>query len=257
LLIVGLGSLGSVAAIHLVEHTTGFVIADPDHVDIYNPVRQAYPVAAIGRFKAEALGEYLRSLGAGEVVALPEALIDEAQVEALIERHQITAALIATGTTADFAIARTLRRWDIPQVVGRCYPRARYWEAMLIDGQRGPSLADLRGHLALGPTPPPTPEQRAAYSDAGALEAEPATLIESGWAAIWLARLTAQFLTPPGLRERWFLELLASETTCLVGGVGVEPTVDGPAYGIKQPGQIRAWRRADIRMTGSGPETVL
>jgi hypothetical protein len=186
--------------------------------------------------------------GAQQVTAFAEALTEEKQIAMLIEQQSITAALIATGTTADFTLARVLRRYDIPHIVGRCYPRARYWEALLIDGQRGPALADLRGHLALGPTPPPTPEQQAAYSDAGALEAEPATLIESGWAAAWLARLTAQFLAPPGLRERWFLERLADETPCLIGGVGVERTATGPAYRIDQPGQIRAWGRANIRV---------
>jgi hypothetical protein len=248
LLIAGLGSLGSVAAVHLIDHAAGFVIADPDRVDVYNPVRQAYPVAAIGRPKAAALRDQLLVLGADEVVALPQALTDERQIETIIAKYRITAALVVTGTAADFAIARALRHGDIPHVGGRCYPRARYWEAILVDGRRGPSLADLRGHLYLGPTPPPTPEQQAAYSDAGALEAEPATLIESGWAAVWLARLTAQFLTPPGLRERWFLELLAAATTCLVGGVGTEPTAVGPAYRINQPGQIRAWSRTNIRV---------
>ncbi|MCP4686229.1 MAG: hypothetical protein GY867_12390 [bacterium] len=117
---------------------------------------------------------------------------------------------------------------------------------MLVDGLRGPALSDLRGHLRLGPAPPPTPEQIAAYSDDGALEAEPATLIESGWGAAWMARLTAQLLAPPGLRERWLLALLASEQTCLVGGVGVERTDDGPAFGVALPGEIRAWGRGEI-----------
>ena len=252
LLIAGLGSLGSVAALHLVEHAA-LIIADPDRVDSYNPVRQAYPRAAIGRLKAEALRDELRAAGAAEVVALDVALADERDVTALVERHGVSAALVATGTAADFAIARALRACDVPHVAGRCYPRARYWEAIVVDARRnadgwaaGPALSDLRGHLYLGPAPPPTPEQIAAYSDAGALEAEPATLIESGWAAAWMARLTAQLLAPAGLRERWLLELLASGRTCLVGGVGVEQTMDGPAYGVALPGEIHAWGRGEI-----------
>ena len=75
-------------------------------------------------------------------------------------------------------------------------------------------------------------KMREAQEAAGALEAEPATLIESGWAATWMARLTAQLATPPGLRERWFLELLASQRTCVIGGVGVEPSPDGPADAV-------------------------
>ena len=249
LLIAGLGSLGSIAATHLARHAAGFILADPDRVDAYNPVRQAYSLAQIGRSKAEALRETLLALGADEVTALNLALADEADASALLKRHQVTAALVVTGAAADFAIARALRRLDIPHLVGRCYPRARYWEAILVNGRRGPGLEAIRGYTATGPAPPPTPEQIAAYSDAGALEAEPATLIESGWAATWLARLAAQFLAPPALRERWFLDLLAAQQTCLVGGVAVQPTVAGPAYAISTPGQIRAWGRQDLSQT--------
>jgi hypothetical protein len=247
LLIAGLGSLGSVAAMHLTRYAHALVLADPDRVDACNPARQAYPLAAIGRPKAQTLRDELITAGASQVVALDAALTDERQVAALVERHAITAALVATGTSADFTIARALRAQDVPHVVGRCYPRARYWEAIVVDGRRGPALDDLRGHLSVGPAPAPTPEQLAAYSDAGALEAEPATLVESGWAAAWLARLAAQLLAPTGLRERWLLELLAAGQTCLIGGVGVEHTPVGPAYAVAQPGQIHAWRRDSIR----------
>jgi hypothetical protein len=247
LLVAGLGSLGSVAALALADSTLGMVIADPDQVDAANPVRQAYPVAAIGRPKAETLAGTLRAAGVPHVVALSQALDDEDAVSRLIAANGVTAGLVATGTAADFAIARALRAAGLPHVIGRCYPRARYWEAVIVNGIYGPSLSDLRGHLALGPAPAPTPEQVAAYSDAGALEAEPATLVESGWAAAWLARLSAQLLAPPGLRERWLLDLLAGEQTCLIGGVQVEQTQSGPAYAIAVPGQIRAWGRGSIR----------
>jgi hypothetical protein len=249
LLIVGLGSLGSIAAMHLTPYAANMVIADPDQVDAYNPVRQAYPLAAVGQPKARALREELLAAGAENVKSMEKALSEEQEVTALVTHYNVTAALVVTGTEADFAIARALRENNVPHVVARCYPRARYWEAIIVDGQRGPAFDDLRGHLSMGPTPPPTPEQNAAYSQAGALEAEPATLIESGWAAAWLARLTAQMVAPPGLRERWLLELLASERTCIIGGGGVEPTPDGPAYGITLPGVIHAWGREQIRST--------
>ncbi len=247
LLIAGLGSLGSVAALPLAAAARRLVIIDPERVDVYNPVRQAYPVSAIGQPKATVLAEQVRQAGAGEVIALERAVTTEAEMAQLIETHEISAALIVTGTPADFPLARALRAADVPHVVGRCYPRARYWEGIIVDGQRGPSFDEVRGQVPTGPAAPPTPEQTAAYSDAGALEAEPATLIESGWAALWLARLMAQCLAPPGLRERWFLELLAAEQTCLIGGVGVEETAAGVAYGIDVPGQVRAWGRANIR----------
>ncbi len=247
LLIAGLGSLGSVAATLVHPYAARLLLADPDRVDVYNPVRQAYRITDIGQPKAQALAARLIQAGAGDVHALDQALVSEQQVHAMIEAHQIRAALVATGSTADFAIARALRDHDIPHIVGRCYPRARYWEAIIVDGLRGAALADLRGHVLPGPVPAPTPEQIAAYSDAGALEREPATLIESGWAATWMARLTAQMLAPPGLRERWMLELLASGRTCLVGGVLVEQTPAGPAYGVEVPGAIHAWGRDSIR----------
>ena len=49
-----------------------------------------------------------------------------------------------------------------------------------------------------------------------------------------MSSLTARLLAPPALREGWPLELLAAEQIYLVGGVGVEPTVDGPAYNAEQ-----------------------
>ena len=116
----------------------------------------------------------------------------------------------------------------------------------MVNGKSGPAFEEVRGHVRVAPSPRPTPEQIAAYSDGGSLEAEPATLIESGWAAAWMARLTIQLGTPTGLRERWFLELMAEEATCLVGGVQVEETRAGRAYGIEVPGEILAWQRVDL-----------
>lgn len=239
-LVVGLGSIGSVAAELLAAWARQLVLVDPELVDVFNPVRQAYNQADIGQPKAMALA---KRIGIQRAIAVPMELHNEQQVDELIERYAITTALIATGTNADFAIARALRQRNIGHVVMRCYPRAHYWEAMLVDGRRGPAFDELRGYIESGPAAAPTPEQLVAYSDAGALEAEPATLIESGWAAAWAARLCAQMLTPQGLRERWFLELLAAERTCLIGGIVAEQTADGPAYGIRLPGQVHAWSR--------------
>jgi len=245
LLIAGLGSIGSVAAALLAAYATQLVLADPDSVDASNPARQHYTLADLGCPKACALQTSLAAQ-CPQIVAVPDALTDEDQVAALVRQHGITAALVATGTNADFAIARALRECHVSHVVARCYPRARYWEAILVDGTHGAPLDAIRGHLRIGPAPAPTPEQRAAYSDAGALEAEPATLIESGWAAAWAARLAWQLLMPIGLRERWMIEVLESHNTCLVGGAYVEHTRDGPAYAIDLPGRIRAWATEQI-----------
>lgn len=249
LLVVGLGSLGSVAALDLSEVAGTMLIADPDTVAPENPVRQAYQIAEIGRSKAQSLARSLADAGVPRVIALPEAITEGAQVAGLVNAYGIDGALVLTGSDADFEIARALRTMGVPHVVGRCYPRARQWEAILVDGPRGAGFGELRGHLRLGPLPPPTPEQRAAYSDEGALEAEPATLVESGWAAAWMARLLEALLQPPGLRPRWLLERLAIGASCLVGGIEVVEGDDGPAYAIERPGQIRAWRRTQVAPT--------
>lgn len=248
LLIAGLGSLGSVAAEYLACRHRHFILADPDHVDVYNPVRQAFGVTDIGRPKAIALADRLASRFGCRCEVWPSALATADQVAAVIEQYNPGGALIVTGTAADYDIAHAFRQYKLPHVVGRCYPRARYWEAMLIDGADGPSLDDLRGHIHAGPAASPTPEQRAAYSNAGALEAEPATLIESGWAAAWLSRLLQALRLPPGLRPAWLLRALAIENPCFLGGMVVEEMADGPAYGINMPGQVRALGRRDIHL---------
>lgn len=236
LLAAGLGSLGSVATMLLAPQISRAVLIDPGHVSSANIVRQAYGVAKVGQPKATALAA---QISGAATLALTDALTDEQTVMALA--RTVDVALVATGSDADFAIARGLRAAGVPHIVARCYPRARYYELVLVDGHTGPAFAEVRGHIRYGPTPTPTPEQLAAYSPHGALEAEPATLIESGWAAAWLARCAAQLALPAGLRERWMTELLAHGQTCLVGGVAVEITADGPAYGVALPGQIHGW----------------
>jgi hypothetical protein len=240
-LIAGLGSLGSIAALHLAPYVNRLVLADPDTVDSYNPVRQAFPRRMIGRNKAEALAELVRR-EVPEVVALPYALTDEDEVTELVQTHNLSAALVVTGTNADYTIVRGLQAAEISHVVGRCYPRARYWEGIVVEPDT-PTFEDVRGHLYVGPSPAPTPEQQRAYSDLGALEAEPATLIESGWAAVWLARLLSQVLQPAALRELWFLHYLAAGERCFIGGLHVEETENGPAYGIERVGQVRGYAR--------------
>src|SRR5688500_1890764 len=108
------------------------LLVDQDVVDDFNPVRQAYPIRAIGQKKADALAELLAAQQA-ETVAVPNALTDEQQVKEIARRNDISAALVVTGTSGDFAIARGLRAAGVPHVVGRCYPRARYWEGIVTD----------------------------------------------------------------------------------------------------------------------------
>ena len=249
LLIVGLGSLGSVAAHALAPWVERLVLVDPDVVETANLVRQGYLHSQLGEAKAVALAAALQTAHPG-VVCLPivAALTDERQVDALIRNNGVSVALVTTGTHADFAIGRALRAAMIPHVVGRCYGRARFWEGIVVDGGAGASHEQVRRQVAAGPTPAPTPEEISAYGAVGELVGEPATAMECGWAAMWLARLTAQLLTPPTLREGWLLARLAAGATCFVGGLVVEQAVgEGVAYGVSVPGEVHAWSIAEIR----------
>jgi hypothetical protein len=252
LLVVGLGSLGSVTATWLAPWVTRLVLVDPDCVEVANLVRQAYTHAEVGGPKAVALSARLTAehphLRCDAVVG---ALKDEGAVAHLIRQYGVTAALVTTGTEADFALARALRSHALPHVVGRCYARARYWEGVVVDGSQGSSYAEVRRHVMAGPTPQPTPEQRAAYGAVGELVAEPATAMETGWAAAWLARLMGQMLVPPALREGWFWARLAAGATCWIGGLVVENVTEagsdaGAAYGVDVPGVVHAWSADEI-----------
>ena len=266
LLIAGLGSLGSVAARQLAPWVERLVLVDADHVEVSNLVRQDYAHDQVGEAKAVALaaslsqlpdaeaaidGEFAHALSAPEIIPVVDALTDDAQVAALMRRYGVTAALVTTGTHADFAIARAARAVGIPHVVGRCYARARFWEAILVDGSRagaakGPSYEQVRRAVTVGPTAAPTPEEVAAYGAVGELAGEPATAMETGWAALWLARLMTQMMTPVALREGWLLARLAADATCFVGGVVVEIGAEGAAYGVRVPGEVHAWSAAEI-----------
>lgn len=253
-LIVGCGSLGSLIARDLATVVRRLVLADGGMVSVFNPARQLYPAARAGQPKAIALcAELSARLGpdAPDLTALASDLDDEAQVADLAARYQPAIAVVATGSHADFALGRGLRAAGVAHLVGRCYPRARYWEAIVVADAAAPCLGCLRGQLYTGPQPAPTPEEAARYTAPGDLQGEPATLIESGWAAACMSRLALQLLAPPGLREGWFADLLAQQQTCLIGGAYAERTSvpDEPAawaYGIARPGQVRAYGLAEV-----------
>jgi len=164
------------------------VLVDPDCVEEANLVRQAFMAGQIGQAMADALAKSLRAAWSGvDHVPLVTSLRDEQQVAELITAYGISSALVTTGSEADFAIARALRAAEIPHVVGRCYARACYWEGIVVDGVKGVSHEQMRRQAA------------------GELAAEPATAMEKGWAATWLARLMTQLMTPATLREGWML----------------------------------------------------
>lgn len=256
-LVAGLGSLGSFAALELARAVGRLVLADGGAVAPANPARQLYRSAQVGRPKAAALAEQLRQIlgdAAPELVPVEADLRHEEVVAGIAAREGAGVAVLATGTVADFALARGLRAAGVPHLAARCYPRARFWEAVLVPGPDAPCLGCLRGQLYAGPTPPPTPEEAARYAAPGDLQAEPATLVESGWAAACAGALAVQLLAPPGLREAWAARLLAGGRTCLIGGAYVVGAGDGPAYGIARPGQVRAFGVESI--VGSAAERI-
>jgi molybdopterin/thiamine biosynthesis adenylyltransferase len=246
-LIAGLGSLGSVAAVQLAPWVSRLVLVDPDRVELANLVRQTYTQRQVDEYKAAALALALSAAHPGlECEAVITSLTQEEQVVDLIRMHDVTAALVTTGGHADFAIARALRSQAIPHVIGRCYSRGRFWEGVVVDGAAGPSYEQVRREAAAGPVAAPTPEEIASYGAVGELAGEPATAMETGWAALWLARLTMQMMAPANRREGWLLARLAAGATCFIGGVDVEHGDEGPAYGIRVPGQVHAWSIGEI-----------
>jgi hypothetical protein len=256
-LIIGCGSLGSYLAAELAPVVGKLVLVDADHVSAYNPIRQLYTAAQIGQAKALALAANLAERwGEQAATLLPvrQQISEEVQIEALLAAHQPDLVLLATGTNADFALARALYRARVAHLVMRCYSRARFWEAIVVPDQHAPCLGCLRGHLYVGPQPPPTPEEAAAYVAPGELVGEPATLVESGWAAHCMAELAVQCLAPPGLREQWFSTALADGATCFIGGAYAFMVNDTWAYGIERPGQVRAYGVSEI--AGSATERI-
>lgn len=256
-LVVGLGSLGSQIALELGRSVGRLVLADGAEVSAANPARQLYRSAQVGRRKPAALGEQLGAIlgpAAPAVVQVSADLRHEEVVAGLAANEGVDLAVLATGTLADFALARGLRAAGVPHLAARCYPRARFWEAVLVPSPAAPCLGCLRGHLYAGPTPPPTPEEAARYAAPGDLQGEPATLVESGWAAACAAALALQLLAPAGLREAWAAELLAAGRSCLIGGAYAVAAGAGPAYGIARPGQVRAFGVESI--AGSAAERI-
>jgi hypothetical protein len=256
-LIFGLGSVGSWTAHALRPYAARFTLVDPDTVAAVNLARQWYHAGQVGQDKPGALAANL----ALPCACFPAAL-DTAALDALLRASRPDVAVVATGGDDDFGIARVLRRHGVPHVVGRCYPRARFFEAIVVDGARGvrilsascphprrgpkgaeggPCLGCLRGHLYTGPAPRPTPEELAAYGPVTReAPTQPATRLEVGRLALVLARLALALGAP--VRPPWLESLVASGQTCLLGANVIE---DG-AYGLREPLQVAGYGLDDI-----------
>ncbi|MCZ7644953.1 MAG: ThiF family adenylyltransferase [Planctomycetota bacterium] len=252
-LVIGCGSLGSVAALRLAPRVEALGLSDPETVSIENPVRQAFEVAEVGQPKAEALARRVEALGARAeafVRAEEDSPAGAEAFAAFVDRFKPDLAVLATGTGAEYAMARVLRERGIPHAAGRCYARARYFEVILVDGSNGPCFHCLREQVHTGPAPSLTPEQAARYDPdyrPGELNAEPASAIESGRCAEVLARAAWELLKPPDARPEWLRATLEQRRTCLLGANHAEfDAATGWAYGLDAPGKVATYGVEDI-----------
>lgn len=261
-LIIGLGSLGSVIAEILAKLGANLILIDGENVDAANPIRQIYRVDQIGQAKASACAEQVainsrasrdkestQKFFAYQFAISPEgeSLLE---LESLFTKHKIDVAIVATGTANDRIISQTLISKNLPHVIVSCYARARFFEAIVINGKGSPCFGCIRGHLYLGKTPSLTPEQRARYiSSEHDLTAEPATRVETGRAADLAAHIAYSLLNLD--KNLWLARALAEEQTFFLGGNASEEQLNGDwAYTIELPGEVKLFGLQDI--TGRG-----
>ena len=267
ILIVGLGSLGSLIADHFRVLDASVVGIDSKDISIFNPIRQLYPTSVIGRQKAHALPMILhQKMLLGEILPWPEPTQEVFQTglclqkfiglnyyiednragqkkfEEIIEEYQPDLAILGTANPAEFRLAQVLRDRNIPHLVGRCYPRARWFEVTYLDGQNGPCFGCLQGHLYQGASPTLTEEQLAAYDpnaqrEEGLLQAEPATRVDTSRCVDTMLRLAIQALGKKENRATWFSKMIKEERPCLIGGNTAERQTDGQwSFGVSAPG---------------------
>lgn len=252
-IVIGCGSLGSVAAHRLAPFVEEMVLCDPDVVTIENPVRQAFSIRDLGESKAMALARDLRTLGVrshGMVRAEADNDAARESFNLLLDRVDPDLVVLTTGTGVEYSLAEALRERGIRHVAGRCYARARYFEIIAVDGRKGPCFHCLREQVHTGPAPSLTPEQAARYDPdyrPGELNAEPASILESGRCADVLARVAAGLLQKPDHRPRWLSTTLEQDRTCFLGANHAELDARGHwAYGLDTPGKVATYGIEDI-----------
>ena len=269
-MIVGIGSLGSLIAEHFRNLDANIMGIDGKDVSLHNPVRQLYPTSAIGQKKAFALAKLLAEQGGecqidrqtdhlivskqggqffwGEIEEIPDSADGRDRFVALLSMLSPDLVVLTTAHPAEFRMADELRKQDIPHVIGRCYPRARWFEATVVDGENGPCFGCLQGHLYTGILPSLTEEELARYEESsgeeeesGMLDAEPATRVDTSHCADAVTRLGLQLLTPSEQRAEWFRRMLREERPCLIGGNHAEyqQEQDGWSFGITTPGTAK------------------
>jgi len=133
----------------------------------------------------------------------------------LLDTLRPAAVILALGPYEDGRLARVLRDKGVPHVVSRCAADGAWFEALVVDGARGP----CRECLAAGALP--------------ILGAPTATSIETGRAATLVARLAWQLSLDAAARAPWFAQLPAEEQTALLGWNWTAGDTAGAA-----PGQV-------------------
>ncbi|MDO8669516.1 MAG: hypothetical protein Q7K65_04440 [Candidatus Buchananbacteria bacterium] len=286
ILIVGLGSLGSLLADHFRVLGANIIGIDSKDISIFNPIRQLYPTSMIGRQKAHALPMLLAQkvfmgdelpwpkpdkevfqtgFGLQQFIGLNAYIEDDhrgqRKFEAVVKTFNPDLAILTTANPAEFRMANILRQNNIPHIIGRCYPRARWFEATYIDGQNGPCFGCLQGHLYKGAVPTLTEEQMAAYDpqaqipEEGMLQAEPATRIDTSRCCDTILRLSIQALNDEEKRAGWFSKMILQKRPCLIGGNTAELQADGQwSFDITAPGGAALY--GVINFVGSETETT-
>ena len=283
-LIVGLGSLGSLLADHFRFLGADVVGIDSKDISIFNPIRQLYPTNLIGRQKAHALPIllaqkvslskewpwpnpdqeiFLTRSGVQQFVGLNTYIEDSREgqnkFEGIVKTYKPDLAILTTANPAEFRMASVLRQNNIPHLIGRCYPRARWFEATYINGQNRPCFGCLQGHLYQGVVPTLTEEQMAAYDpeaqvpEEGMLQAEPATRIDTSRCSDTILRLAVQALGDEKTRATWFRRMIREERPCLIGGNTAELQEDREwSFGVTAPGEATLY--GVINFVGSETE---
>jgi hypothetical protein len=246
ILVVGCGRIGSQAARSLLAAgaTPALALIEGGRVDAGDLSGAFYTADQIGKNRADALAQQLirialkprttpewtpaaftddwsglqRASGDWCFTQVPRDAKPGPWFESLLDTLRPVAVILALGPYEDGRLARVLRHKGVPHVVSRCAADGAWFEALVVDGSRGPCRECLQ---------------------AGALPivgAPTATSIETGRAANLVARLAWQLSLDPAARAPWFARLLAEEQTALMGWNGTAGGAAGAAGDA--PGQV-------------------
>jgi len=259
LLVMGLGT----ASLFCAEAGILFsrmVFVDCKDVSIFNPVRQIYGTAQVGREKADAMVDILcgrldpagqwasqedgavsyrctdhLALGSASIRLSAQDPSSVALFGDLLDRVRPTMAVVGMGRSQDdnFIATAELRRRGIRHITPTAFPAVTHYKHILTDGPDGPCYDCLQGHLPLDGGAGPTlsrEEQEMFYGGT-----QPATLAETYPSAHSLLRLARDLALPRAARPVYLLRELAAERNCFVGANRVERRDGQWLYGMDRP----------------------